>query len=98
MRKLSERFLLRERKFPDAEDIQATCIPISLRSMSEQGDSTAAKGQSPRCRFSPCPEMTSPIPSQTLLATSLRGRSTSIEDYIGRESIPPSTRHPLSRD
>src|SRR5712691_6504132 len=98
MRKHSEKFPLRGKKCLDAGDIQDTCIPISLQSTSAQEDCTVVKARSPKCRFSPCPETMSPIRSQTSLATLLRARSISIEDYTGKESIHLSTPHPPSRD
>src|SRR6266849_4778033 len=98
MRRLSERSLQLEKKCLDAEDIPDICIPIFLQSTSEQEDSTVARVRSLRCRFSPCPEMTSLIRSPTSPATSPKARSTLIEDYTGKESIHPLTRHPPSRD
>src|SRR5712664_3350541 len=98
MLKLSEKSLQPEKRFLDGEDIRATCTPISLRSTNEQEDCMEAKARSPRCRFSPCPETTSPIQSPTSPDTSRRDRSTSIEDYTEKESTHQSTQHHPSRD
>src|SRR6266567_3250449 len=98
MPKLSEKFPLPERKSLDVADIQDTCTPISLQSTSEQEDFTVAKVRSLRCLFSPCLGTMSPIQFLTSPDTLPRDRSTSIEDYIEKESTHRSTRHPLSRD
>src|SRR5712691_8486179 len=98
MQKLSERSLQLEKRSLDAEDIQVTCTPTSLRSTSGREDSMVVRARSPRCLFSPCPETTLHIRSQTSPATSLRARSTKIEDCIEKKSILPSTRHHPSLD
>src|SRR5712664_818126 len=98
MRKLSEKSRQPEKRSLGAVDIQATCIPIFLRYTNVQADCTEVRVRLRRCRFSPCQETMSPIPSPTSPATSPKDRSTSIEDCTGKESIHPSTLRPLSPD
>src|SRR6266567_1175141 len=98
MRRLFERSRQPAKKFPDGEDIPATCTLTLVRSTSEQDDCTEAKARSLRCRFLLCPVMTSPILSPTSPDTLPRDRSTLIEDYTEKESTHRSTLRPLSRD